>query len=162
MDKDLLKELNNFLGKAAVKTYAGKGPEADPEIPGFKELEYQEGKWYYKDSYSGFFRSWGREVVWRNKKPVWCCLYGGGMTKGRDRNTEFAHETFGFLKKALSTGEKRKKFQPRGPRYFREDDWEYSCVWEGNISNFEGNEKISHKKGVVFTHTFIGGVIKTK
>ena len=46
-----------------------------------KELEFKEGDWYYKDSYTGFFQSWGREVVWYNKKPFWTQIYGGGMNK---------------------------------------------------------------------------------
>jgi len=40
----------------------------------------KEGGWYYKDSYTGFFQSWGREVVWHNQKPFWTQIYGGGMT----------------------------------------------------------------------------------
>jgi len=55
MDKKLLQELNRFLGKAAINTYAGGGQEVDPEEVGFKELEFKEGGWYYKDSYTGFF-----------------------------------------------------------------------------------------------------------
>jgi len=57
MDKKLLQELNRFLGKAALNTYAGGGQEVDPEEVGFKELEFKEGGWYYKDSYTGFFQS---------------------------------------------------------------------------------------------------------
>ena len=159
---ELLKELNLFLGKAALSTYAGGGPEVDPEEPGFKELEYREGKWYYKDSYTGFFQSWGREIVWYNKKPFWNQIYGGGMTKKFRNNIRFAHETFDFLKKALSAGEKQEKFQPRGPKKFADDDWVYSCKWKGNIKKFEGHEKILFKGEIVFIHDFLGGLILTK
>jgi hypothetical protein len=110
MNKKLLQELNRFLGRAALNTYAGGGQEVDPEEVGFKELEFKEGNWYYKDSYAGFFQSWGREVVWYNQKPVWTQIYGGGMTAKFQNDTKFAHETFDFLKKALSAGEKKRFF----------------------------------------------------
>ncbi len=161
-DKTLLQELNRFLGKASLNTYAGSGQEVDPEEAGFKELEFKEGEWYYKDSYTGFFQSWGREVVWHNQKPFWTQIYGGGMTQKYQKDTPFAHETFDFLKKALSAGEKREYFQPRGPKSFSEGDWDYFCKWNGEIVRFEGQEKIFFKKEVVFTHDFLGGLILSR
>lgn len=157
--KKLLQELNNFLGKAALNTYAGGGKEVDPEEAGFTELEFKEGAWQYKDSYTGFFQSWGREVVWHNRKPLWTQIYGGGMTAQFHHNLTFAHKTFDFLKKALSAGEKQKGFQPRGPKKFVFEDWTYSCVWNGDITKFEGRETILFKNEVVFTHRFLGGLI---
>ena len=68
MDENFKKELNEFLGKAMLATYAGSGPEADSGT-GFTELEFKEGDYLYRDSYTGFFQSWGREVVWYNGKP---------------------------------------------------------------------------------------------
>lgn len=38
----LLIELNRFLGRATINTYAGGGSEVDPEEPGFKELEFKD------------------------------------------------------------------------------------------------------------------------
>jgi len=40
--EELLKKLNEFLGKAALETYAGGGSNFDPEKAerGMKELEY--------------------------------------------------------------------------------------------------------------------------
>src|SRR3989344_1945141 len=136
-----IKELNSFLGKAALVTYAGSGKEVDSEEVGFKELEYREGNWYYKDSYAGFFQSWGRETVWFNGEPAWTHLYGGGMAEKFRNDKDFAHKTFDFLKKALSAGEKQGKFQPRGPKTFSHGNWKYICKWKGNISNFQGSEK---------------------
>lgn len=76
--KKELRELSCFLRKAVLATYAGGGAEIEPKEHGFKELEFREGEWYYKDSYMGFFQSWGREVVWRNEKPFWTKIYGVG------------------------------------------------------------------------------------
>lgn len=159
LDKKLLAELNRFLGKAALHTYAGGGREVDPEEAGFKELKFKENGWEYQDSYTGFFQSWGRETIWRHKKPVWTQLYGGGMTQKFQNDARFAHETFDFLKKALSAGEKQTDFQPRGPQKFTDDDWEYFSEWQGDITKFKGQEKIMFEKEIVFTHDFEGGLI---
>jgi hypothetical protein len=159
MDQEILKTLNSFLGRAALKTYAGGGVEVDPEEAGFKELEYREGDWFYKDSYTGFFQSWGRETVWFKNKPIWTQLYGGGMVADCRDNEAFAHETFNFLKKALSAGEKEEVFQPRGPREFTDGDWLYSCQSNGDITNFSGHEQIFFKGRIVFIHDFLGGLI---
>ncbi len=157
-----LKELNNFLGKAALATYAGGGPGVDPEKAekGMKELEYgnKDDEWYYKDSYGGFFQSWGREVVWHNGKPFWIQIYGGGMIPEFQKNIDFTHKTFDFLKKALLAGEKSKIFQPRGPKNLKDGDWNYNCKMKGNIKKFKGKESISYKRKIVFTHDFSGGL----
>lgn len=50
-----IKELAKFLVKAKKQTYAGEGKEIIPERPDFKELEYSEDNYNYRDSYTGFF-----------------------------------------------------------------------------------------------------------
>lgn len=162
-----LKQLNEFLGKAALATYAGGGKKVDPtkpgfvaRFPGFKELEYGEGDFYYRDSYAGFFRSAGQEVVWYKDKPVWTQVYCGGMTITYCDDEKFAKETFNFLKRALSAGEKCRAFQPRGKNGFKEGEREYRCKMKGDIADFAGSEKILHNKKTVFTHQFFGGLLK--
>ncbi len=158
MNKDQ-KHLNKFLGKASKETYAGGGGKVDePWRKGFNELEYTDGDWCYRDSYTGFLRSWGQEVVWHKDEPYWMCLYGGGML-GEYMNSSFANETFSFLKKALSAGDKEDRFQPRGPKDFAEGRWKYHCEVTGGIEKFDGHEEISCDGNVVFTHDFVGGLI---
>ena len=158
MDTEFLAKLNSFIGEASLKTYAGGGNEiANPSEKGFHELEYRSGDFYYKDSYSGHFQSWGRETVWHKNKPIWSSLYGGGMEKKFHGNVDFTHQTFNFLKKAMSAGEKQKEFQPRGPSEYENDDWMYRVKWNGDISKFLGHEDILYKGEVVFTHDFFGG-----
>jgi len=158
MDKEFLSKLNKFIGQATLNTYAGDGEEIKPSEPGFHELEYKEGDFYYKDSYGGHFQSWGRETVWYKNKPVWTSLYGGGLEKKYFGDKEFSHQTFEFLKKAMSAGEKQEEFQPRGPKEFEEGDWRYQVKWNGDITKFSGHEDILYKGEVVFSHDFIGGL----
>jgi hypothetical protein len=162
-----LEQLNDFLGKAALATYAGGSEKIDPltpgfvsRFPGFKELEYKEGDFYYRDSYAGFFRSAGEEVIFHKRKPVWVQHYYGGVESKYLDNEKFARETFIFLKKALSHGEKSAAFQPRGPMELVDGDWKYNCDWKGDISDFNGSEGIFYKNELVFTHKFFGGLLK--
>ncbi len=151
--------LYQFLIRASSATYAGGGIyENTPERPGFAELVYQEGPWYYRDSYTGFYRSSGTEIIRYENRPVWTSGYGGGMVAG----SEFlADQTFAFLKQAMLR--KDPSFDSvRGPRSFKQLDWEYSYSQTGGITEFSGSETISHKGKTVFTHKTIGGLVIDK
>lgn len=160
MNEKLLRDLNQFMGHASKVTYASSGGKVESWRKGFEELEYTEGDWYYRDSYTGSLRSWGQEVIWYKGEPIWSCLYGGGMTPEK-MDTTFARETFGFLKKAFLIGDKENTFQPRGPVDFQDGDWKYHCELNGDITKFKGTESISRNNTVVFTHDFVGGLVVT-
>lgn len=151
------KELKDFISKAAKSTYAGGGkPVENPQRPGFIELVYLEGDYSYRDSYSGFYRSRGMEVVRYKNEVVWSSSYGGGMTDG---NEELASKTFEFLKKAMSAN--KEGFDTfRGPHEFKKDDWKYIYKQEGDVLEFSGHEEIYYKNKFVFFHKIIGGIIK--
>ena len=116
--------LHNFLGKAALATYAGGGKRVKSEKKGFFDLEYREGEFYYRDSFAGYLASHGQETVWRQDKPVWMCSYAGGMRGSKTKDAAFAHEAFEFLKKALRASQKSKELQPRGPKELKNYDWQ--------------------------------------
>ena|SRR3989338_66399 len=155
-----LDELARFLVKAKTTAYAGDGKEISPERPGFKELKFSEGIWHYRDSYSGFFFAPGQEIVRLSTKPVWAMAYSGGMRPEYHGNTEFAKQTFGFLKQALLKVEKTRPF--RGPYNFSAENFEYRDGSEGNITDFRGTERILHDKKEVFRQYYIGGLIVPK
>lgn len=158
--ESFLKELDHFFKKAGQATYAGGGIEVKPWRTGFRELEYKKGPFYYRDSYAGFFTSAGQEVIYFDDKPVWTSSYGGGMKPNYHQDEAFTHQTFTFLKKALS--KKESSFQPRGPKRFQQGDWQYHCTFKGNIKKFKGSEKVLYKNKTVFTHDFFGGLIVSK
>lgn len=149
-----LDQLAFFIKKAAASTYAAGGkPEENRERSGFIELVYSEGNFSYRDSYTGFYRSWGTETVRFKEQPVWVSLYGGGMEKGHE---EKAFETFDFLKKAFSN---RTQNSFRGPDNFEDNDWRYVYKQEGDVSKFKGFEQIFYKNQLIFTHNIIGGIV---
>lgn len=150
-------ELYDFIIEADLNTYAGDAePVKNPLVPDFNELVYSKEDFSYRDSYTGHYKSRGMTVVRYRDKPVWCVMYGGGMTEG---NNELSDETFNFLKKALSNPETN--FQSfRGPLNLKDADWEYKYVQEGNTLEFNGYEEIFYKGKLVFFHKVIGGVVE--
>jgi hypothetical protein len=153
-----LQQLNTFFGTAALATYAGDMGYVQPWKKGFNELEYKDDEWYYRDSFCGYYKSWGQETVYHEGKPVWVQNYGGGMEREYQGDAAFAQKTFKFLKKALSSGNKTGEFQPRGPKRLEKGNWKYETELAGNIQKFNGFEKIFFKNTLVFTHRYFGGL----
>lgn len=155
-----INELADFLIRAKRQTYAGDGKEIVPQRPGFRELEYKEGNWEYRDSYTGFYFAPGQEVVRFRRKPVWTMAYSGGMKYGFHGNVNFVKQTFEFLKKVMLRVEKSKPF--RGPENFREGDYEYTNKTDGDIKDFNGTECILYKGKEVFRQNYMGGLVIDK
>jgi hypothetical protein len=155
MDIDL-KKLAKFLVKAKKETYATGGKEAEPQRPGFKELEFSEGDFNYRDSYIGFYAAPGQEIVRFKGVPIWSMAYDGETMK-KFRKKEFASDIFTFLKKALMRVDESKPF--RGPERFEEDDFLYTSEVTGDIKRFNGHERILYKGEEVFSQNYFGGLI---
>ena len=155
-----LEELARFLVKAKSQTYAGDGREVPSQRPGFKELQFAEGDWNYRDSYAGFYFAPGQEVVRFQGGLVWVMAYSGGMRSEHHGRREFAQQTFKFLKKALQRVEQSRPF--RGPENFHEDEWEYRDSSEGDATDFKGTEHILYNGDEVFRQHYMGGVILSK
>jgi hypothetical protein len=157
-----LETLQKFFTTAATKTYAASGVYAEPVHPGLTEMEYQENGWRYRDSFMGYFKSYGREIIWEEETPAWVQNYGGGMEAQYCTDKDFAHETFAFLKQALLAGKKQVEFAPRGPKEFVSGVWKYVTGFRGNLSKFNGSEEIFYNNKLVFTHCYFGGVVVGK
>lgn len=152
-------QLTSFIHRATAATYAGGGSyEKIPERPGFLELVFEEGDWHYRDSYTGFYRSSGSEVVRYQNQIVWVSNYCGGMAHGAEN---FAGQTFDFLKKAmLAKPSDKQSF--RGPDLLEDGDWRYIYQQKGDVLSFSGYEEISTAGRTIFTHEIIGGVVVDK
>lgn len=152
-----LEELAQFLVKAKIHTYAGDGPEVSPQRPGFRELEFLEGDFGYRDSYVGFYFAPGQEVVRFRGDPVWTMAYSGGMNPEYHGLETFSRETYDILKRALLRVEASRPF--RGPECFSEGDWLYRDSSIGDITNFIGDEQIFRRGREMFRQHYIGGII---
>lgn len=149
-------ELSAFIEKAGKATYAAGGGLTDQiERLGFIELIYIEGDFSYRDSYTGYYRSRGTEVVRYKNQPIWSTAYGGGIVKGKEGLVKI---TFQFLKKVmLAKPEGSGLF--RGPTSFTDEDWVYRYKQDGDIEEFFGFEEIQKSGEKVFYHRIIGGTI---
>lgn len=159
METDL-GQLAKFLVKAKVNAWAGDGKELAPQRPGFKELEFREGLWLYRDSYAGYFMAPGQEYVTFDGNPVWAMGYSGGMSQNHRVSRTFAKQTFEFLKKALKQVDEKRPF--RGPKIFIEGDQVYLDESWGDITDFHGTEKIIYQDREVFKQNYCGGLIIPK
>lgn len=151
-------DLYNFIKKASHQTWAGGGQyEEVVERSDHKELLFKDkGKdLEYRDSFVGYTRSHGSEVVRYKDKPIWATGYRGGMVEGFEK---LADDTFEFLKKAMTI--KEEGFNSfRGPHEMLKGDWKYEYKQEGDLKEFFGSEKIYHKDTLVFYHRIVGGLV---
>ncbi len=153
VDKSRLAE---FLVKAKKATYASGGPQAVPERTGFREFEFRDAEWKYRDSYVGYYVFQGQEVVRRNQVPVWLMNYRGGMHPScHDR--ALTKQAYDFLGKALRHAKGGKPF--RGPGLFQEEDFQYISSVKGTITDFSGVEYIYHQCANIYTLHHQGGLI---
>ena len=73
-----------------------------------------------------------------------------------DEKAKNFKEIYGFLMKALL---KMPKDHPyRGPKSFKEKDWQYINNWQGEVDQFSGEEKILLKGKLVFWTKYLGGL----
>lgn len=150
-------QLHKFIHKASLATYVGGGSyEKVVERPGFLELIFQDGDWCYRDSYAGFYRSSGSEVVRFKNQVVWVSSYCGGMVTGFEK---LADQTFDFLKQSMLA---KPDLSFRGPDDFKYGDWEYRYHQIGDVAQFTGHEEINYQGKLVFFHDIIGGKIIDK
>ncbi|MEK6845381.1 MAG: DUF5680 domain-containing protein, partial [Nanoarchaeota archaeon] len=116
--------------------------------------------WQYVDSYTGYYRAPGQEVVRYQGEPIWLMSYDGGMLPEYLGKSQFTKQTFDFLKKALLEVKRSRPF--RGPELFVEKNYTYLCQSEGTIIDFHGEEKIIYHGKEVFQQRFMGGLVVKK
>lgn len=146
-------QLNEFLVRAKVRTYAGNGSES---IAGdnSKELTYEEDEWKYRDRYFGSERFIGQELVLQDDIVIWAMNYCGGII-GDSISPEGVYV---FLKKALRCIKEDRPF--RGPRELQEGDFTYKNESDGTIDGFSGKEVILYRGKRVYELLYHGGRIK--
>lgn len=145
--------LKEFLVKAKKNTYAGDGSLSVSSRLSSKDLHYAEGDLHYIDTYLGSADFIGEEAVFENQVPVWGMNYYGKMLVP-DIPEGFSH----CLKSALKVVPLEYPF--RGPAVFEHKEFTYKCFWQGNLSNFTGNEEIYFNVTGIYKLSFHGGMIR--
>jgi len=95
----------------------------------------------------------GEEVVFENQKPIWGMNYYGKM---------LVDEVLPGFSKCLKSSLKAVPVENpfRGPALFEQDGFVYKCSWQGDISEFNGNEAIYFDGIEIYRLSFHGGYIK--
>ncbi|HKM00222.1 MAG TPA: DUF5680 domain-containing protein [Mobilitalea sp.] len=139
-----------FLIKAKKQTYAGYGPEVNSSRPASHDLQYEEGDYYYYDTYLGGECFSGEEAVWMNRLPIWSMNY-----VGRVIGENFSGD---FLKKALSVLTLEQPY--RGPKIYHEGQYSYHCKVDGDFEWYQGYEEIFYDSIKIYECYFHGGIVK--
>ena len=144
------KFLSEFLVKAKIKTYAGKGHKAESSRPNSHDYRYEEENFLYIDTYIGGECFSGEEAVWEDNTPIFALNYSGRVI-GKDFSGN-------FLKEALKKVPIEKPF--RGPQFYQEEDYIYYCKIDGDIIWLQGYEEIYYKNQKIYECYFHGGIVK--
>ncbi len=143
-------ELREFLCRAKIKTYAGKGSEIKASRLQSHDLQYSEKDLYYLDTYLGSAKFSGEEAIWVKTEPVWAMNY-----TGRVLSDTFSSD---FLKECLSMSTPESPY--RGPEIYNGGDYTYHCKTTGDFLWFSGTEEIYYRGHKVYECLFHGGVIE--
>lgn len=150
-----IKQLNKFLVKAKINTYASSGEGGEKILSdGSKEFEFIEEEFKYRDRYFGLNSFIGEEIVWESEKAVWGMNYYGKIIS----KITPVESIYQFLQSALKKITEDKPF--RGPNNFKKDDFKYVNKVNGTVEKFEGGEMIFYKKRLVYKLIYHGGIIK--
>ncbi|WP_019910776.1 DUF5680 domain-containing protein [Paenibacillus sp. HW567] len=151
------KPLVEFLLKAKNATYAAQGDEASvpPLLEGYRQLEYVEGDYFYRDVYVGMAYFAGQETIYFHGQPIWSMTYGGGTLK--ELSLDEVKDTYAFLRQAMRRVAEDHPY--RGPHTFSAGVYQYFDVNEGDMERFSGKEKILRQGTEIYSLQYCGGLI---
>jgi len=155
-------KLLKFIHEAHQHTYAApreikkKYRSKKPVYEGHKEYTFTNKNFKYIDSYAGWKWPPGKELVFYNKKPIWCMSYQGKISDNLSK--VFIEKVYSFLKKALMQSPEKMPF--RGPKKYSEGNFRYNFKIEGNYKYFAGRESVNYKGKKVFFQDIMGSLIK--
>src|SRR3989344_6951445 len=148
-------ELNEFLVRAKINTYASSGEGREQNLKdSSKELIYEENGWKYRDRYFGFNTFIGEEIIWKNEEMIWGMNYYGQILS----KAVGAKEIYEFLKEALLQVDESMPF--RGPKILDEGNFSYRNSNSGSVEEFHGVEMVLYKGKRVYELQYHGGIVK--
>jgi len=146
--------LREFLVKAKVDTYSSGRLTDKINKDGAKEFLFQDNNFSYTDKYFGTNPFCGQEMVFEDNKFIWGMNYYG-FSESLEVTSK---EIYNFLRLALKNLKEDEPY--RGPRYFKEGDFQYFNDPKGNLERFVGVERIDYKEKTVYRCEYHGGLIK--
>ena len=148
-------QLSELIVKAKSATYVGSGKASASCRPGSHDLQFNEGRFHYWDSYFGGADFIGEEVVYFDARPIWAMNYYGRLL-APDRIT--AEETGQMIKKSLSRLYQENRFL--GGYEYTEGSDTYHDTNQGDVESFSGKEWIERDGVRVYELVYHGGMIR--
>ncbi len=142
--------LLDFLLRAKRNTYAAKSGTVESSRPQSHDLAYQEGDYYYHDTYLGGKCFSGEEAVWLKSVPVWAMNYTGRVI-GEGFSGAFLDEVLLNVPR---------EYPYRGPLCYAQGSNAYHAVIRGDFAWFSGVEEIFFEGRRVYECLFHGGVVQ--
>lgn len=150
-------DLKQFILEANQGGFAaGDEKTREKQDDGATTIKYERGEWKMVDNYVGGEPYAGMTKIFFQDKVVWSMVYYGLV----DNKVDGFKEVYGFLMKSLLKMPSDYPF--RGPREFIEGEWKYTNKWEGEIEQFNGEEKIYLNNEMIFWTKYIGGVVDVR
>lgn len=151
MDLTLLKK---FLIDSNAAGYAsGEEKKWIKEEDNSTSIVFISGDFKMHDNYFGGEPYGGREAVFYQGKPVWIMTYYGWV----EQEVSDLKMIYSFLQEALKNMPDDAPF--RGPKNFRQDDFEYQNSWQGELDRFSGEEKILKNGKEIYRAFYRGGLV---
>jgi hypothetical protein len=146
-------ELVEFILESNRAGYAsGDLKKWTKENDGSTSIFFESGPWFFHDNFFGGEPYGGRTVISYENSSYWMMLYYGWV-----RKIEEIGPVFGVIRNALKKMPKEYPF--RGPTEFHDSEYIYSNTWSGDVSRFEGKEKINKKEDFIYQASYFGGLV---
>ena len=143
-------QMVQFLYVAKQNTYAAGGKAIPTSLRlTSKDYYYTDETFTYQDSYLGNSEFIGEEIISKHNTPLWGMGYSGKVLD----------ESFSspFLKDALL--HLPSDFPLRGPVYYNNGAYTYTCKVDGDFTWFNGKEEIYYENKKVYELYFHGGTL---
>lgn len=152
-------EFIQFLLDAKRQTYAAQGDNATvtPFLLGSHQLEYQAGRYLYRDIYFGEAYFGGQETVYDHNQLLWTMCYTGGVVSSIT-STDHIVKIYAFLRAALLLIVGDRPY--RGPQLYNDGSYAYKNESWGMVDCFHGHETITDTDMLVYDLHYSGGFLR--
>ena len=163
-------QLRQFVFETTQSGYGKPGVTIEKAADEANVICWEDGDWRMEDTFYGGHPYAGQEIIYYQGKAVWGLQYRGWVLGGAAQ----PQKVYRFLKEALLAAPESHPY--RGPAEYQNNNdpgYIYTSKWEGDITNFEGSERIvdvaflvklsstgeASKKGIIYKGIYFGGLI---
>lgn len=153
-----MENLEKFIIKAKMNGWVGAeegGKKIAPSRLGSLDVTFEEGDFFYQDSFVGLTDFCGQEHICNKGEPIWSQVYYGYIVRP---DLIISSRVIEILRLALGNMYRMGKFL--GEFEYRHQQYKYQDMNHGDFKNFQGNEKILLEETVVYELRYTGGLVQ--